>query len=123
MKEAENTVKIDFYENKDELVLSVSGHAGYAEKGKDIVCAGVSALCLLLKLAVERVSESEGTGRVICNVEDGEFYLSVKELSFISCSEELRTLFGACFAGFSAIEKLYPVNVHTHKLLIPLGTE
>ena len=25
--------------------LCVEGHAGYAEHGKDIVCAGVSALC------------------------------------------------------------------------------
>lgn len=28
--------------------LTVKGHAGYAEKGKDIVCAGVSTLVYML---------------------------------------------------------------------------
>ena len=28
----------------DEITIEISGHADYAEKGKDIVCAGVSAL-------------------------------------------------------------------------------
>lgn len=32
----------------EEYSLEVSGHAGYAEAGKDIVCAGASALTMAL---------------------------------------------------------------------------
>ena len=40
-------IKIDIiYKDKGLKKLSVKGHADYAESGKDIVCAGVSA-CLI----------------------------------------------------------------------------
>ncbi len=36
---------VDFAKNNETYrMIMVSGHAGYAEKGKDIVCAGVSAM-------------------------------------------------------------------------------
>ena len=42
--------------------LRISGHAGYAEAGKDIVCAGVSTLYgTLLEELDERESRGEGT--------------------------------------------------------------
>ena len=34
--------------NKEALTLTLRGHAGYAPKGQDIVCAGVSALVYTL---------------------------------------------------------------------------
>ena len=56
----------------DGYIFSCEGHAGFAEAGKDIVCAGVSALCIAL---VERLRTlcAEGvaqTQRMI--VRDGE---------------------------------------------------
>jgi hypothetical protein len=35
--------------NGSHTIVEVKGHACYAEKGKDIVCAGVSALCNALR--------------------------------------------------------------------------
>ena len=35
-------IKIQF--DNQEMILKISGHAGYAEKGSDIVCAAVTAL-------------------------------------------------------------------------------
>ena len=26
--------------------LNVSGHAGYADRGEDLICAGVSSICI-----------------------------------------------------------------------------
>ena len=52
--------------NDQAQMVKVQGHAGYAEAGKDIVCAGVSALAWtlsgsLLKLgALTHVDESDG---------------------------------------------------------------
>ena len=53
-----------------EYTVTVTGHAGYAEKGKDIVCAGVSALFMGLCGAAEGQdivtfeNETEGAWRL-----------------------------------------------------------
>lgn len=39
---------IRIHYNRRALALTVSGHAGYAERGRDIVCAGVSTLVFAL---------------------------------------------------------------------------
>lgn len=41
---------IKIHIDDDNQTLIVTGHADYAEKGKDIVCAGVSALVQTLEL-------------------------------------------------------------------------
>lgn len=33
--------------NPDKLIFEFEGHTGYADKGEDIVCAGVSSIALL----------------------------------------------------------------------------
>lgn len=39
-------IKVNLYKNKEDYIekYNVSGHAGYASKGQDIVCAAVSVL-------------------------------------------------------------------------------
>ena len=37
--------------------ITISGHAGYAEKGHDIVCAAVSILIYNLQNSIERLTE------------------------------------------------------------------
>ena len=39
--------------------IEISGHAGYAETGKDIVCAGVTALAQTLIGAIEALTRDE----------------------------------------------------------------
>ena len=39
------TVKVTRFENGNISGFTVKGHAGYAEAGRDIVCAAVSAIC------------------------------------------------------------------------------
>ena len=39
--------------------ITVSGHAGYADAGEDIVCAGVSALIITCANALQRVAGVE----------------------------------------------------------------
>ena len=41
---------IKIHIDEDNQTLIVTGHADYAEKGKDIVCAGVSALAQTLEM-------------------------------------------------------------------------
>ena len=39
---------------KDEIRVAVTGHAGFAEKGQDIVCAAVSMMCAAFAEAAKR---------------------------------------------------------------------
>ncbi|MBR2481551.1 MAG: ribosomal-processing cysteine protease Prp, partial [Oscillospiraceae bacterium] len=41
-------ITVDYVRGSDWHALTVSGHAGYADRGRDIVCAGVSALSCAL---------------------------------------------------------------------------
>ncbi len=60
-----------------ELKLSVTGHAGYAEKGKDIVCSAVSALFYTLAQAIVNSKDLLEEPPVI-NIEDGNGTVSCK---------------------------------------------
>lgn len=60
-----------------ELSLSVEGHAGQAEKGKDIVCAAVSILFYTLAQSVIDSTEMLEEEPVI-NIEDGNGTVSCK---------------------------------------------
>ena len=46
-------IQVTYNEVGDEMILRAEGHAGYAEKGKDIVCAAVSVLMQTLAYSVD----------------------------------------------------------------------
>ncbi|MCL2546124.1 MAG: ribosomal-processing cysteine protease Prp [Oscillospiraceae bacterium] len=62
----------------DIIAVSVEGHAGYAESGEDIVCAGISALvqmvdCQLYMLETDAdMSVDEETARIMIKVGNKE---------------------------------------------------
>lgn len=60
---------------KDEI--TVSGHAGYAEQGKDIVCAGVTALVQTLIKSFDDLTED----KIEADVQQGEAYIKYGDLS------------------------------------------
>lgn len=85
--------------------LKITGHAGYADKGKDIVCASVSSIILSsINLAIEfnkSVKYTDDLNKIeITNNTDDE---NVKKVfsNMISCLEEL--------------EKQYPDNIKISK--------
>lgn len=89
--------------NGDTHILSVNGHAGYAHKGEDIVCAGVSALVYALIGWLENnaedtqfVSIDEGNGEVIISC-DGD--------------EKTATAFYMAAIGIEQIANAYPAHV------------
>ena len=46
-------IQVTYNEVGDEMILRAEGHAEYAEKGKDIVCAAVSVLMQTLAYSVD----------------------------------------------------------------------
>lgn len=87
---------------KGENLIFVSGHANYAEPGRDIVCAGVSALVQTLiqgfeELTSEKFSYDMTPGAV--------------HIYFGNLSERARLLVDSFFIGVSMIAEEYPENV------------
>lgn len=77
--------------------IKIEGHAGYAAKGFDIVCASVSILYHTLYLALA----SEGT----TSLDDATGEIMVKRTAK---TDEIVEYF---FKGFSAIAEAHPENV------------
>ena len=57
--------------------LSVTGHAGYAPKGQDIICAAVSALTVSLILSLKELTKD----RIYESVNPGRIKIEYKDLS------------------------------------------
>lgn len=60
-------IQVTYNEVGDEMILRAEGHAGFAEKGKDIVCAAVSVLMQTLACSVGTCMGNDGKGfSVVC---------------------------------------------------------
>ena len=95
-----------FYEEKDGRIsaFSVRGHSGTASKGRDIVCAGVSALTQTALLGLGRHLNRELSYSVAPN---GELRMKLKDAPDDLTEAILQTL----RLGLGEIEKLYPKAV------------
>lgn len=78
--------------------LSVNGHAGYADKGQDIVCAGVSAIIYALIGWLENhsydtrfVSIDECNGEVVISCEGDSNVASVFYMTAIGVEQIMNT--------------------------------
>lgn len=83
--------------------LSVNGHAGYADKGSDIVCAGVSAIVYALIGWLE--NNSEDTTFVSVDDSNGE--------AVIACEgdDKVSVAFYMAAIGIENIANTYPAHV------------
>lgn len=86
--------------------IRATGHAGYAEQGKDIVCAGVSALFFTLGLALQdRGIAYDSRGR-----EDmGDLY--IKALPEAEQRYPVTVMFETIKVGLEQIARKHPKHV------------
>ena len=82
--------------------LIIDGHAGYEEKGKDIVCAGVTALTQTLVKSIEDLTED----KIEYDISPGRVGITYRNLS-----EKARTLVDSFFIGICMIADEFPENV------------
>lgn len=87
--------------------LKVTGHANYAEHGKDIVCAGVSAITQ----ALESFVENETLECDISESPDGGY----SSVYAINGDERIRAAFDMAFIGMIQIEMAHPSFVTVTK--------
>ena len=82
--------------------ITIDGHAGYAEPGKDIVCAAVSTLVQTLIQSVEKLT----TDLIEYDMKPGRVHIKWWNLS-----SESRTLIDSFFCGVDMISFAYPDHV------------
>ena len=96
-------IKISIYQNEEAVITGIrlSGHAGYAEHGHDIVCAAVSALVINTINSIEQftkdvftLDEDEQSGMI-------EFHVTSP------ISDESKLLLNSLFLGLSGIQEDY----------------
>lgn len=97
-------IRVYYTRDEGEHVLTINGHAGYAEYGKDIICAGVSAIAFALLSWMEH-NEEEVTDFDEVIVEEGQV--------FITCSgtDKLATAFQVALMGLIEISRAHPEYV------------
>ncbi len=75
--------RCEFFTDNDRITgFSVSGHSGYAEPGKDIVCAAISAIVTMAEATINDVCGAKAKVRV--KEEDARITLTLP----VSCDEE-----------------------------------
>lgn len=82
--------------------IEISGHAGYAEPGKDIVCAGVTALTQTLIQSIENLTDDE----IEYRISPGKV-----EVEYRNLSEKSKTLVDSFFVGICLIAEEFPEHV------------
>ena len=71
-------IRVNYLQGDDSHALSGTGHAGYDDSGRDIVCAGVSSItCALMNYLtnrvlddVEEVHAGSGEATIVCRRSD-----------------------------------------------------
>lgn len=82
--------------------IEISGHAGYAEPGKDIVCAGVTALTQTLIQSIENLTDD----KIEYRISPGKV-----EVEYRNLSEKSKTLVDSFFVGICLITEEFPEHV------------
>ena len=98
-------LKVTFAQRGQKLALWLEGHAGYAEQGKDIVCASASILAYTLASIVESfgvdytISLEEGDTVIECETNDRETFIGLKNAYHYT------------LVGYALLEQNYPQYV------------
>ena len=96
--------------NWEELSLSVSGHAGGDVAGKDIICAGISALTYaLLNQLLD--AEARGRTRLVWGVDEKSGDIHMTAIPFAGTRAEITAYYRVIMTGLKALAENYPRHI------------
>ena len=90
--------------------FTVEGHADMAEKGEDIVCAGISTLTITTVNSIETYAVDAQNLEEFSDSEKGLIRLMLKETN-----DKTQLLIDSMMLGLSALEKEYPKYIRLKK--------
>lgn len=83
--------------------IRVDGHAGFADPGEDIVCAGVTALVVTALIGLKRVAEHPHEGKAT----SGQMYCRLKEGGTPESLAKAQVILETVLLGLQDIAKDY----------------
>lgn len=104
-------IEVDFYKRSEKLYLTVNGHAGYAPKGYDVVCAGISSLCGALVCQLEALESMGLASGLSYELGDGYFRCGVDGEREGGTRDHALQAFSFALRGIRLIEEGYPSHV------------
>lgn len=95
--------RITIYTNQQKAFTGFRcmGHAGYADAGADIVCAGISTLVINTINAVEELTQTEILADAV--QDEGEIHVNFPS----GCDAQAKLLVDAMILGLQGIQKNY----------------
>ena len=84
--------------------IKITGHAEFAERGRDVVCAGVSTLVNALIYSFQELTDDEIT---VFKSSQGQ----INHIKFRNLSAKGQTLIESFFVGVRMIADTFPENV------------
>ena len=95
--------KVRFYQNDQGEILGFQtiGHAGYAQSGEDIVCAGISALVTNALNSIEKFTNDNQI--IECDEDRGIIRMKIKG----DRSKEAQLLLKSSYLGLKSIEEVH----------------
>lgn len=90
----------------DKGTITITGHAGYAPQGEDIVCAAISALAQTFIASVEELTDD----KIEYEINPGNTVIKLWTLS-----EKAKTLMESFLLGAKMAAESYPANVKVIK--------
>ena len=100
-------ITVKFFEKNDRYGISANGHAGYAPKGQDIVCAGFSTLMYSLSNYLDEHAK-DYNWHVLENVVDEDEDMNIEVLDKTG---ELYNLFKMTMEAIENLEIQYPAFI------------
>ena len=97
--------------------FQISGHAGYAEHGQDIVCAAASFLAITVVNSLELQLGKEGTVKS----EDGYLYYRLPQGLTGKQQETAQVILKTLATGFQNLKEEYPKYISIQNLRIKGG--
>lgn len=88
------------------LHIKINGHASFAEPGRDIVCAGASALAMTLYLALKEKLEAGWLEAAVLDCDSGNAHLYALPQEPYALA--IKTLFEVFSNGLRAMAEAYP---------------
>lgn len=102
------TIKI---ERKDKNIICVecSNHTGFAEYGKDIVCAGVSCIVQTAVLGIQKLTKISHS--VVIDEKVGYLKFKINDIDSSKGFDDAQTILKTMLCGLEDLQKQYPKNI------------
>lgn len=98
---------IEINKSGNEFELILDGHSGYAEHGKDIVCASISTLAFTWINQLREFERQNFAKITEFDMEDGKIFLK-----FETTKSEVLWAFETIITGFLMLEQNFFKNLH-----------